>query len=227
MTLLPEDGKIDIGAVEYQNYRPDKAVLTAPAGGQVGQALSFSATAFDANGDPLEYAWNFGDGTDEVIADAPTHTFTAPGTYTVAVQAQETGGGQDSPAVRAKVTITALPISPVIPATPTLALVRPAKKITFKKGAKLSSGFKAVTKKPKVPYVAATASATISGTITLLNSKGKAIKGSQKITLKAGKSYLTFGGKWNKKALAKGRYTLKFSSSSLKDAPKAVLNVVR
>lgn len=223
-TLLPQDGKIDVGAVEYQNYAPDKPVLTAPSEGMVGDVLAFSVAGFDANGDAMTYKWNFGDGS-EGTGSATTHVYAAPGKYLVQVIAND--GTADSVAAAAKVTIAALPVveNPVVPNS--LALAKASGKFKFKAGAKLSNGFKSAAKKPKTAFVLATANTAISGTIKLYNAKGKALKGSQKITLKAGKTYLTFGGKWNKKALPKGKYTLKFTSSSLKDAPKSVLNVVR
>ncbi|MFT4048310.1 MAG: PKD domain-containing protein [Solirubrobacterales bacterium] len=230
VTLLPQDGKIDIGAVEYQNYRPDTPVITAPSSGVAGQPLSFSAIAFDANGDPLEYAWNFGDDTGEIIGDAPSHTYVTPGSYTVRVHSQELNGGHDSvKAATATVTITAPPVvtNPIIPGI-TLTLKKPAKSIKFKKGAKLKNGFKASAKKPKTPFFLATASAKVTGTIKLYDKKGKAMKGSQKLTLAAGKSYLTFGGKWNNRKVPKGRYTIKFVwDSTLPDSPKSVMNIVR
>lgn len=221
LTLLPEDGTIDIGAVEYQNYRPEKPVVTAPTSGMTGDSLAFSATGSDANGDPLTYNWKFGDGQIGT-GSAVSHSYAAAGVYSVELRAND--GTSDSDPVTASIVISA---SPVEPSFATLTLAKASGKFKFKKRAKLSNGFKAVAKKPKVAFVLATSSQSLSGKITLLSSKGKTLKGSQKITLRAGKSYLTFGGKWNKKVLPKGRYTLKFTSSALKDAKKSVLSIVR
>src|SRR5208337_3432226 len=59
------------------------SITPNPASPLVGQSVSFTANAADANrGSSLTYAWSFGDGnasTDPV----PTNTYSAPGTYEV------------------------------------------------------------------------------------------------------------------------------------------------
>jgi PKD domain len=75
----------DMGAHEYQR-RPPIAVIAAPNGGAVaaGAPVAFSAQGSrDADaGDPLSYAWSFGDGASASGASA-THAYTTAGTRTV------------------------------------------------------------------------------------------------------------------------------------------------
>ncbi len=56
-----------------------------------GEAVAFTATATDADGDPLTYAWDFGDGGTAAVAN-PSHTYTAPGTYTAKVTVSDGKG---------------------------------------------------------------------------------------------------------------------------------------
>jgi PKD repeat protein len=77
------------------------ATLTAPAGGNYGIPVSFSASATSPS--PIDqaagftYNWNFGDGTTGSGA-SPTHIYTAVGTYTVSVTATDTDGATSQPA---------------------------------------------------------------------------------------------------------------------------------
>ena len=58
---------------------------------EVGQAVSFSAVATDADGDTAAITWDFGDANQATGATA-THTYGAPGAETVTVTASEAGG---------------------------------------------------------------------------------------------------------------------------------------
>ncbi|HYG73666.1 MAG TPA: Ig-like domain-containing protein [Planctomycetota bacterium] len=60
-----------------------------------GQTTEFSAAASDPNGDTLTYSWNFGDGSIGSGASV-THTYTAPGSYTVQVSVSDGKGGSAS-----------------------------------------------------------------------------------------------------------------------------------
>jgi PKD repeat protein len=61
------------------------AELSGPTSGLVGTSLTFSAEdSGDTEDDELTFTWSFGDGTASTGVEA-THSFTAAGTYTVAV----------------------------------------------------------------------------------------------------------------------------------------------
>ncbi len=67
---------------------PNRAPVAQPGGPQSGvrnQAIVFDgSSSSDADGDPLTYAWDFGDGATATGA-TPTHAYAALGTYTVAL----------------------------------------------------------------------------------------------------------------------------------------------
>jgi PKD repeat protein len=76
---------------------PPTASLSAPASGNVGQSLSFTASATDPSSADtaagFTYNWNFGDGS-TATGSSPTHSYSATGTYTVSVTATDKDGGQ-------------------------------------------------------------------------------------------------------------------------------------
>lgn len=76
----------------YRNTKP-KATLTGPSTGTVNQPVDFAFTATDREDNLSEVRFDFGDGeTRELIAGEgyPTsHTYTAPGTYTIRATASD------------------------------------------------------------------------------------------------------------------------------------------
>ncbi|WP_206503287.1 PQQ-dependent sugar dehydrogenase [Streptomyces chrestomyceticus] len=59
--------------------------------GQAPLRAKFTAAATDADGDPLTYTWDFGDGTTSNQQN-PAHTYRKDGTYTATVTAKDPGG---------------------------------------------------------------------------------------------------------------------------------------
>ncbi|MFI2236305.1 PQQ-dependent sugar dehydrogenase [Streptomyces chrestomyceticus] len=59
--------------------------------GQAPLRAKFTASATDADGDPLTYTWDFGDGTTSNQQN-PSHTYRKNGTYTATVTAKDPGG---------------------------------------------------------------------------------------------------------------------------------------
>jgi len=69
------------------NTAPEITATTITSGGKqarAGQLLTFSASATDADGDHLDYAWDFGDGTSATGA-LVEHAYARAGTYTATV----------------------------------------------------------------------------------------------------------------------------------------------
>jgi hypothetical protein len=71
----------DIGAYEYQRLAPVPALTVSPPSAAPGEPLGFSsADSIDPDGDPVSYAWSFGDGADGAGPTA-SHAYAAPGTF--------------------------------------------------------------------------------------------------------------------------------------------------
>ena len=82
-----------------------------------GLTAAFDASAsVDYNGSLTGYSWNFGDGTPAETGAKPTHTYAAPGTYTVTLTATDDSGKTDTST--ASVTATDV-TAPSAPGTPT------------------------------------------------------------------------------------------------------------
>lgn len=86
---------------------PHLRASSLPSAGVVGEALSFSAAWWDAWSPLSGVAWTFGDGTG-AEGGAPSHAYSAPGSYTVAATATDLRG--DSSATGGEVSITAAPV---------------------------------------------------------------------------------------------------------------------
>lgn len=94
-SVVVEQPAHSVRVLKFKNTAnpPLRPSLTAQrlANGKVGEELSFSAASSEADEPALQYEWNFGDGVATRGATA-THTFTAPGTYTVRVKANFLNG---------------------------------------------------------------------------------------------------------------------------------------
>lgn len=77
---------------------PPTVTITSPASNvtvQVGQQVTFTATASDPDGDLLTVRWDFGDGViDTTNSLSVSHAYSAAGTYTATVTVSDGKGGQ-------------------------------------------------------------------------------------------------------------------------------------
>jgi hypothetical protein len=91
----PESIDLAIHFGPFPGNQPPSAIARASTiNAAVGQAITFTATAADPNGDALAYAWDFGDGDYSVDnAAATTHSFSAVGEYYVEVTVSDMKGG--------------------------------------------------------------------------------------------------------------------------------------
>jgi PKD repeat protein len=100
LTVTDDDGGegTDMVRITVTNVAP-----TADAGpdldGAEGSAIQFDGTATDAGNDELISCWDFGDGSDVVCEDDPTHTYTQEGQYTVTLTVTDDDGGRGSDAL--------------------------------------------------------------------------------------------------------------------------------
>jgi PKD repeat protein len=119
LTTSDEDGgsATGTGPVTISNRPPEITNLTAPAGGDEGSYLSFSATATDPgpiDAASLVYSWNWGDGSPDTVGDSPTHAFPDDGAYAVTVTVDDGDGGTSTDVAL----LTIANVDPVITSTP-------------------------------------------------------------------------------------------------------------
>jgi PKD repeat protein len=97
------DGPSGVGAPNSLNlFKPllPTAAVTPPSSPESGVAASFSgATSTDPYpGAVLSYSWSWGDGSPASSGVAPTHTYGAPGKYTVTLTVSDSYGFKGAPA---------------------------------------------------------------------------------------------------------------------------------
>jgi PKD repeat protein len=114
LKLLGDFGEYDeTRSVVVQTTGLPTASFTAPVEAQVGQSVSFDASASkEASGaHKVDYRWNFGDGqSDEAQEPSDTHEYSSPGTYTVTLIVVDNDNRESVP-VTQKITITSPPPS--------------------------------------------------------------------------------------------------------------------
>lgn len=71
--------------VTAPNTPPTVGPTASPASGAAPLTVQLNAHAADREGNPLSYAWNFGDGSAGSALPTPSHTYSAPGVYTANV----------------------------------------------------------------------------------------------------------------------------------------------
>jgi Tol biopolymer transport system component len=89
ITSNPSGGGFDQGKMvmiefTHVNQPPliTSSISATPTPAKVGQPITFTAAAADADGDALQYTWNFSDGT-SLTGESATHAFSAAGSYEV------------------------------------------------------------------------------------------------------------------------------------------------
>ena len=108
----PDDFQIESASLDTTG--PTVGSLGIPAGGIVGQAVSFFATASDLWSSVASYSWTFGDGA-SAEGPAPSHAYVAPGSYPVSVTVTDSAGNTTTRS--ATTTVTAAGAPPLQPPT--------------------------------------------------------------------------------------------------------------
>lgn len=84
------------------------SITAAPNPATTDNTVAFTSAGNDADGDTLDYAWNFGDGTSAMGANA-SHKYGVPGTYTATVTVNDSRGGTTTGSVTVTVASPAIP----------------------------------------------------------------------------------------------------------------------
>ena len=88
---------------------PPVADAGGPYGGLQGQLVNFDGSgSSDADGDPLEYSWSFGDGG-TATGVSPTHAYLDAGVFSVALTVRDGNGGVNTDTTTATITATNQP----------------------------------------------------------------------------------------------------------------------
>ncbi|MEO9326257.1 PKD domain-containing protein [Nocardioides sp. C4-1] len=85
---------VEEGDPEPVNSAPTANPLVDPRTGGAPLYVHFEARASDADGDPLTYAWDFGDGTAVDTHDHAHHTYSQPGRYWPTLTVKDGRGGE-------------------------------------------------------------------------------------------------------------------------------------
>ena len=91
LTVLTDIGNSATTKTGYVVVRPEAAFSANVTSGVGSLAVQFSDDTDPGNLDILTWNWNFGDGTSSGLQN-PAHTYTQPGTYTVALTTGSTEG---------------------------------------------------------------------------------------------------------------------------------------
>lgn len=100
------DAWIDVN-VQVGNAPSNQAPIVSVSAAstiKANEPLLFTASAIDADGDTLAYAWNWGDGTPSTNAAQASHRWLAAGTYTVTVTVSDMKGGSGTASMNVTVT---------------------------------------------------------------------------------------------------------------------------
>lgn len=203
-------GAVDIGAFEYQHHAPQVTLAVTKDKLANGEAVSFTATASDADDDAasLTLSWQVDGVAKAGNGLTLTESFKQAGSHNVTFSATDPFGFTDSASVAVTV------------AKPPAARLTVKPKKTFKRGKKSFSVMKAAkTKKAKrkakkTPSFSVRFTESTRAKLVLLAKRGKkfkALKRTQTLRVKNGTSKLTFGGGWNKKRLKRGTYRVQIT----------------
>ena len=107
-TGVQEAARAD-GFTVGQSNQPPTASAGGPYSVRLGDPVAFSASgSSDPDGDPLQYAWTFGDGATG-SGVSPTHTYATPGTFTATVTVSDGRGGTHSASAQVVVRANQMP----------------------------------------------------------------------------------------------------------------------
>ncbi len=90
-----------IAFVGTANRNPQAVGQATPTSGPTPLQVAFSGReSTDADGDPLSFVWDFGDGTPPVSVREITHTYETSGAFTATLRVDDGHGGTDTDSIR-------------------------------------------------------------------------------------------------------------------------------
>ncbi len=92
------------------NEQPVASASASPSSGIVPLTVAFSGATVGGN-QPFTYQWDFGDGSDPVSAQNPSHEYTSPGTYSAVFKVTDADGDTDTDRVEIRVADNSTPIA--------------------------------------------------------------------------------------------------------------------
>ncbi len=206
---------VDVGAYEYQRIPPLVSAAASSLSPAIGENVAFTASATDAENEPVTFAWAFDDGT-AASGGSVSHAFATSGVHSATVTATDTSGAN-------AVATIALDVHAVVASPPSLVLTKKPSRAFRQKHKDF-----AFSPKARQPYVGLTASDagtvrfTLERRTTGVKRSGKCragsgrprctrfvkVKGSMTLMAPNGDLRLTFGGRFRGRKLAAGRYRL-------------------
>src|SRR6185503_19639289 len=81
-------------SITIDNVPPTVSEIQGPSSLDEGTAGTWSVTASDPGGQPVIYAWDFGDGTTSAVS-SPTHLYKADGIYTITLTVSDDEGSTE------------------------------------------------------------------------------------------------------------------------------------
>jgi PKD repeat protein len=193
---------------------PSIITMDVPATGQAGTPVAMAATIAD-NGSGLgPTSWDFGDGTRATAGPATTHTYTAPGTFTITLTPVNSFGGTATQ--QRQITIAPVPPPPPPPAPRAVATVT------------LSNVSGSCVKRPKRTCQARVAfrldtPATV--TLTLRKAGGKLV-GRFTRSARAGANVMLLPARIGRTKITRGKYRVAIRATIPTDLSNAVTTKV-
>ena len=92
---LATSAPVTVSITVIQVNHPPSANAGGPYTGSVGKPVQFNGSGNDPDSNPITFAWTFGDGGTG-SGPSPTHTYSAPGAYTVTLSVTDTFGATRS-----------------------------------------------------------------------------------------------------------------------------------
>ena len=119
ITVTDDDGATDVATgditvIGAANQPPVAVINLSSTSAEVNEVITFDASqSVDNDGSILSYLWNFGDGVEDANQVA-SHTYTAPGPYTVSLTVTDDDGatGQTSAQLEINSSLVRLAITP-------------------------------------------------------------------------------------------------------------------